>query len=320
MVSEIFGNLRNLKTLGAKETYLVLVKVRFGAINPTEENAGHIAAPDDLIARLEGDLSHITTHFLTIRITYKHSGIPDQKSGAISQETGISSFATRVQSEATAVIQRTNLQSRWSPQGSQNTDDINPLIKMIETHFTVEKARGALRRLANDRVQIPPARRRLGNHSQQSRSSDGTPISARIGSIAARLDSVAAVPIKLNSIGMDGTADSPNNQDSTVDDRDPARKIWSEIRRASRADGRSCTPNSIENQGAENCRARIGPEAAVEGERHRIKETALKNKRSLGADSLRSIAPSSTSTDSTPPSPGLGSSLKSAWNWGGSWW
>jgi hypothetical protein len=319
MVSEIFGNLRNLKTLGAKETYLVLVKVRFGAINPTQENEGRSAAPDDLIAGLESDLSNITTPFLTVRITYKHSGIPDQKPGPSPQETGISSFATRIQSEATAVIQRTNLQSRWSPQASHNTDDINPLIKMVETHFTVEKARGALRRLANDRVQIPPARRRIREGSQQTRSSDGTPTLSRIDSIAARLDSIAVVPIKLNPIGMDGAAESSSRQGGTTDDRDPARRIWSEIRHASRGEGSSSTPNSTERQGAKNSPGRTSPEAAVEGERCRIKETALKNKRSLGADSLRSIAPSATSTRSTLPSPGLGSSLKAACNWN-SWW
>lgn len=327
MVSEIFGNLRELKTLGAKETYLVLVKIRLSEITSLHENTQDIAAPDALIAGLESDLSNIVTPYLMARVTYKHSGFLDQEPTSSPTETGMSTYMTRMQSEATAIIQRTNLQSQWSPRTSRTIDgsaNINPLIKLIETHFPVDKARAALRRLANDRVQIPPARR-VRRGDQPAGSSEETVKPHHMSSLAAKLDSIAAVPLRLGSMTFDGTAESTAKENGEEgDDRDPARKIWTEIRRTSRGDhNRSSPSNSCRVDDPDGSTIRTSSiEIAVEDERHRIKETALKNKRSLGSDSLRSIAPSVSTTDTKPArsNTGVGLGLGSSWAWVGPWW
>jgi hypothetical protein len=327
MISEIFGNLRDLKTLGAKETYLVLVKVRLGGITSSQEKTKDAAGPEDLIAGLESDLSNITMPYLKVRVTYKHSGFLDYIPASSPTETGMSTFSTRMQSEATAVIQRTNLQSQWSPSASRTMGgpaNINPLIKLIETHFPVDRARSALRRLANDRVQIPPARRPRKSNVPASPSEESVN-PHHISSLAARLDSVAAVPLILGSISFDGATDrlAKGNFTDAEHDRDPARKIWTEIRRTSRGGhDRSSTSNSFHKEDPDGSPMRTSAAVAVEDERSRIKETAVKNKRSLGADSLRSIAPSVTSMDTKPASSStsLGLSMTSSWRWGGSWW
>ena len=314
MISEIFGDLRDLKTLRAKETFLVLAKVRLRTIISSQENAREAAVPDDLIAGLESDLSNITAPYLMIRVTYKHSGFLEQLPSTLPTETGMSKYSTRMQSEATAVIQRTNLQSQWSPRATCTINGpahVNPLIKIIETHFPVEIARSALRKLANDRVHIPPAKR-YHNDNESGEPTRETVKLPDIGSLATRLNSIVATPLNLDLFSIGDSTDCPDNGNwSDEGDRDPARKIWTEIRRTSRG-GRDLDDSLVQTS----------TEAAVEDERNRIKETALKNKRSLGEDSLRSMAPSVSSVDTKPAafSTGLGLSMGNRWGWGGSWW
>jgi hypothetical protein len=326
MISEIFGSLRDLKTLGPMETYLALIKVRLNPVATPLDNPKRVSASDELLADLESDLSAILTPYLSVRITYKHSGFPDKLPTPLGAETGISAISTRLQSEATAVIQRTNLQSQWSPRTSgavNGPSNINPLIKLIETHFPTDKARNAVRRLANDTVRIPLARR-FNNASEPVGSSEETMRPNRASSLAARLD--PTTPVNLAATSIDGAADSPEDQieGHAKASQDPARKIWNQIRRTSRSSkhSRSSTSNTVRTDDLDDSPKRSNSDAAVDDERTRIKQTALRNKRSLGADSLRSMAPSITSTHSRGggSSTGVGLSMSSRWGWGGSWW
>ena len=107
---------------------------------------------DKLIADLENNLGHTLTPYLSVRLTYKHSGF--ESDGSV----------TAIQTEATASIQRYNPHSVWAPptpkliKGPVN----NPLITLIEQHLPVERAREAIHKLADERVQIPNARRPNG--------------------------------------------------------------------------------------------------------------------------------------------------------------
>lgn len=326
MVSEIFGNLRELETLRAKETYLVLVKIRLSGPAPIGSNSD-ATATDELIADLESDLSNIGTPYLTVRVTYKHSGFPDQKSTSSSRGTGMSAISARVQSEATAVIQRTNLQSQWSPRTSRTMNrsaNVNPLIKLIEAHFSTDKAREALHKLANDRIPIPPAKRFDNAHNPVDSSGETANLNCG-SSLAARLDSMAAVPVNLASVSMDGATETPPGdvQTNAESGKDPARKIWTEIRRTSRREGqRNSSSNTVHTEDLDGSPRCSGTGAAVYDERNRIMQTALRNKRSLGTDSLRSMAPSVTSTDkkAADSSADFGLSMRGRWGWGGAWW
>lgn len=317
MISEIFGNLRELKSLGAKETYLVLVKIRFSGMANQVENINSAAASYELITGLESDLSNITIPYLTVRLTYKHSAFLDLMITSSGTEASMSGVTTRLQSEATATIQRTNLQSQWSPRTSRTmhgSADVNPLIKLIETHFRTDKARSALHKLANERVPIPPARR-LDNASDAVSSSEETS-QLRPGT-PARLDPTATVPSYLSSANMDGATDpaAEGAQSEAEPGRDPARQIWTEIRRTSRGGvPRSSACNATPTDDPDSSPGLISTGAAVDEERNRIMETAVKNRRSLGAESLRSIAPSLMSTETKAE----GSSRR--WRWGGLWW
>lgn len=325
MISEIFGNLREFKTLSAKETYLVLVKVRLSRYTAPLSNAADIIATDELIADLESDLSNISTPYLTVRITYKHTGFLDQLSTSL--ETGMSAHSTRLQSEATAVIQRTNLQSLWSPRSLRymnGSANINPLIKLIETHFSTDKARDALRRLANERVRIAPAKR-FDNAREQLSFSVATVKPYDESRLATRINSAVSAQITLTSTGLDGATETQEKETQNhEEDKDPARKIWTEIRRMSRGSHqRSDSSNTFRTEDPNCSLENISINASIDDERTRIKATAVKNKRSLGEDSLRSIAPSFESTVTEIKSRGsisIGLSMNNRWRWGGAWW
>jgi len=66
---------------------------------------------------------------------------------------------------------------------------------------------------------------------------------------------------------------------------------------------------------------------AIDQERSRIMEVALRNKRSMGAETLRSIAPSIVQMGSSTVGKGkggafggLGVGLGRTWGWGPPWW
>ncbi len=98
---------------------------------------------------------------------------------------------------------------------------------------------------------------------------------------------------------------------------DPARRIWSEMRKNSR----SATKRSLQMTSSRSGSSEVAPddtpraeserEMNLQKEQARILEQALKNKRSVGADTLRSMAAPSTQT---------GLSFGRAWGWAPPWW
>jgi hypothetical protein len=151
---------------------------------------------------------------------------------------------------------------------------------------------------------------------------------------------------------------SPGKGDGT-EEIDPARKIWNEMRRSSRSmrhrprprhgrnsisadhfysmeedptssptrnsssDATTATIDSSQSEIAVGSRLLIGPDNSIEHERIRIMEMALKNKRSVGADTLRSIAPSvakSVGKGKGGTIGGLGLGVGRSWGWGPPWW
>jgi hypothetical protein len=140
---------------------------------------------------------------------------------------------------------------------------------------------------------------------------------------------------------------------------DPARKIWNEMRRSSRSmrhrprprhgrnsisadhfysmeddstnsptrnsssDATTATIDSTQSESAIGSRPLMASDHDIEYERHRIMEIALKNKRSMGADTLRSIAPSvakSVGKGKGGTIGGLGLGVGRSWGWGPPWW
>ena len=239
---------------------------------------------DNLIADLENQLGDAFTPFLNVRITYHHSGFGD----------------TLMQSDATGTIKRHAAHSTWSIPGIKfPRTPSNPVIELIESHFPVEKARQAIHRLAEDRIQIPLAKRFVRSPG----SSDET---------------VKVIPPNDNDFDVNIPRSEKVShlrkseslcsftQREREDEMDPARKIWTEMRRTSRGNRHHRTSMSagtyeplidtsldcIDNVSQWMTTADLNVDLMVGYERGRIRDTALKNKRSVGQDTLRSMAPS----------------------------
>jgi len=347
-VSEIVGNLHELKIIRASETQLVLAKIRVPRVTSSAQASESIS--DDLMAELENDLGRTLTLYLTVRLTYKHSAFPNHREPAGSD--GMVSHLTRLNTEAAAVIKRHNPQSAWSPRTSQTMDgplDVNPLLSLIETHLSSDQKNEALRKLANERPPITFAKR-LGNPA----SSEETAKSAGC-SIATRIElAIAAPSVQTTPTNAAASLEHTNEmlakpieahvlRTKQTEEIDPARKIWTEMRRLSRGGHRHArqsisadhyssiddSPSPSRSGSGHTSMSTLSKGVSessgigsVRQQRTNIMEVALRNKRSVGAETLRSIAPSVAQTVGRSKGGtinGLGLGVRS-WGWGSPWW
>lgn len=343
-LTELVGDIHTTTAMKAGGSRLIVARIVLNKFEPTLRPID--TTSEDLMTELENDLGHTSTPFLTVRLTYRHSGFPQLRGISLSSQ-GLSSHSTSIRTEATAVINRHNPQSAWSPRTSQTMDTpllANPVIDLIETHLPPDQAREALGRLATERAFIPLARRfqHLGGSSEET---------IKPNLVAKSMPSLSTSPIQAMSRMSDftnhvKTTSSPliamalaHTSRGNAESSDPARKIWTEMRRDSRqgqlrhsrasvsADHYynyedNCSPSRLSS--SETSVSSLGsdgnPVTAFERERSRIMQTALKNKRSVGADTLRSIAPSVAPPGEKKNMSGLGLGVGRSWGWGNSWW
>ncbi|KAK0672281.1 hypothetical protein QBC41DRAFT_217558 [Cercophora samala] len=111
---------------------------------------------DDLMEDLEHHLGSTMTEYLQVRITYRHSGFPQQQQ----QQTrnmnvkngfndGIANVQTSIQTTAVAVIKRHNSSSPWSPR--PRTPQPNPIFEIIASHWGVQSANEVMQRIISSR-------------------------------------------------------------------------------------------------------------------------------------------------------------------------
>lgn len=359
-VLEIIGNLHESKTIRAGETELILAKIRVAKVKLPRE--GSEDSTEGMIADLQNHLGDIISAYLTVRLTYKHSAFPNHK--PLEPLDGMKHRISRIETEATATIKRRNPDSAWSPRTSQTMShplEAGPVVRLVEKHFSPEKAEEVRRRLIHDRSPISIARK-FGYWAEASpevafgvtyqNDGMGFGIDSAVDSLRTSKSkrslrkSVIVRPPDLSSIHAFNDGASFN----LPEDMDPARKIWSEMRLTSRG-GRhrhnrvslsanhyfameenkfSTQANSDENnppRAKENTKGNPIPIGDVTNERERILEVALKNKRSVGAETLRSMAPSVSGQggrgdgrSKNGSATGLGLGVGRAWGWTAPWW
>lgn len=112
------------------------------------------------------------------------------------------------------------------------------------------------------------------------------------------------------------TAQGPPLDGDGVSEVDPAHRIWCEMRRTSRSSQRR-VPSTIRDGGVPNDHEELVDGDPVQEVREYIRQVALKNKRSVGQDTLKSIAPSLPLGSMTTNSTGLG--LGISWPFGWKW-
>ncbi|KAI0899705.1 hypothetical protein F4806DRAFT_505898 [Annulohypoxylon nitens] len=315
-----------IRTISPGSSLLIMACIQPGT-SKSQKSRTSKQNSDNLIADLELELGDSRTRYVHVRVKYCHSGFPAFKNTLL--EDGVINYQTRLETTATGTIKRYNTASAWSP---RQTRISNPLFAIIASHWGPARASEVMHKIMSSRY----------NAYKISRWSDmGFP----------RIDGID------NTIKLDRTGRAPPVPQRQASLRqlppektpDPARKIWTELRRTSSGNRPAFhvskanrlpaattfvdAPNPDSTSRPESTR----PESKSEVLRQRelIRETAVRNRRSIGADSLKSLVPSvvgstpegkenSVSPGSPSPSSGRGlhfDGRKREGRWSlGSWW
>ncbi|RYO81987.1 hypothetical protein DL766_007251 [Monosporascus sp. MC13-8B] len=265
---------------------LILAYVEVDASKPPLASGKRKNEPDDLIADLEFQLGSVKTEYIQVCLRYCHSGFPMLED--VSTTSGISSRQSRLETAAVGVVKRHSTTSIWSP---RPTPPSNALFPIIASHWSPGRAHDVMNKIMPRRSgpqMIPKSNSRSMTNVRGSENSPQTPVRTGKG-VPVR------VPQRKASLGQ--------QQQSTPDDAmDPARKIWTEMRRQTSDRATASLPASKARRlPTLSTELEPGPRAEmpllysqgeVERRRQQIRDVALRNKRSIGADSLRSLVPS----------------------------
>ncbi|KAK3379947.1 hypothetical protein B0T24DRAFT_176105 [Lasiosphaeria ovina] len=123
-------------TLYPGSRLLVVAHVRLLSTSLSSYNTrGHARqSSDDLIKDLEYQLGSTTVEYLQVRVTYRHSGFPQQHGPPSLYNTAVDRVVgvqTTMETTAVAVIKRHNSSSPWSPRSAPQP---NPLFEIIASH------------------------------------------------------------------------------------------------------------------------------------------------------------------------------------------
>ncbi|CAG8961954.1 hypothetical protein HYFRA_00013734 [Hymenoscyphus fraxineus] len=361
-ITQFIGDINHSLSIRAGETKLILARVSLGKIKAISGRSRPSA--DKLIADLETHLGDTHHPYLTVRLSYKHSGfLNDNRSTRLGD--GASSHETHLQTDAVVAIQRHDSQSAWSPRNSQSmTSPVSsPLIDIIRQHFPEDEAEDAIVKLHTEQVAFPFAHRGGGGSSEETvkpqleeahtagrNPAFFTPIQDLEASRAPMTRSRSVQ----NGVNPFARLPSRIESDSSAEECDPARKIWNEMRLTSRGRlsnnrlynidtdeyysiDQDLTPTRTSSSAVTSSTLELDDnfsvsgnmmaghrcESSIDQERNMIMEIALKNKRSLGAETLRSIAPSlakGLGKSKASAVSGLGLGGGRTWGWNPPWW
>ncbi|KAI1142310.1 hypothetical protein F5Y05DRAFT_221712 [Hypoxylon sp. FL0543] len=275
-VIDLIGD-TTIRTISPGSSLLMLACIRLGASSgQTHRALKH--EPDNLIEDLEFQLGSIQTEYVHVRLNYCHSGFPAFRNTLI--EDGISAQQTRIETTATGTMKRLSPASTWSPRPVPTS---NPLFAIIASHWGPARANEVMGRIAP--------------HRSNTRRPAYWPV---------KNDAIIKTPDRT------GTAPPiPQRQASLKrPSPDPARKIWTELRRTSSGNRPAFHVSKANRLPAATTfvdapsplpppttrpESSARPETArseVLRQREQIRELAVRNKRSIGADSLKSLVPS----------------------------
>ncbi|KAK3390916.1 hypothetical protein B0H63DRAFT_125996 [Podospora didyma] len=246
---------------------LIVAHVRLLSVAPPPRAArGHARqSSDDLIEDLEYHLGSTTTEYLQVRVTYRHSGFPQQQQGESRSLSSrpvadrVASVQTTIETTAIAVVKRHNSSSPWSPRPSPQP---NPLFEIIASHWGAESASDIMHRILTSRstprkaatLRTTPSLTAPATSEERERGSEETvrpaptraapPIPMRktslrqasFSSLLSAQESTTILrqpPLPKTSSSAIVVIDEKEQREEYSYSEDPARKIWTEMRRTS---------------------------------------------------------------------------------------
>ncbi|KAI1105871.1 hypothetical protein F4804DRAFT_349748 [Jackrogersella minutella] len=277
----------SIRTISPGTSLLILACVRLGTSKAQKSRVSKGGA-DNLLEDLELELGNVQAEYIHVRVHYCHSGFP--AFGNTLTEDGMTSYQTRLETTATGIIKRHNPTSAWSP---RHTPISNPLFIIIASHWGPARANEVMYRIMSNRFNPRVMASRMSN------SADGTETLIKTPD---RTGNVLPIPQRQASLARL----SPEKV------QDPARKIWTELRRTSSGNRPAFHVSKANRLPAATTfvdvphpgpvirseSTRPGSKVEVQRQRELIRETAVHNRRSIGTDSLKSLVPSAAG--STP--------------------
>ena len=194
---------------------------------------------EDLIQDLEYQLGSTTTEYLNIKMSFRHSAFP--KLHPSPSRTGLSRTYTTIQTCAAATIKRHNTSSPWSPRPAPQS---NSLFSVIAANWGADAAndvmyrifasRSTPRKAANMARALDSGRTdpQKDGASTKSASILAAPVVPRRRASLRRRHAAAAETISAPVRGSSSSGSSSSDSDSDQGP-DPARKIWTEMRKLS---------------------------------------------------------------------------------------
>lgn len=299
-----------------KQSELLIAKIRFiDNFTKTTSSPGHVRqSSETLIAELESRLIECMTDLLNVTLTYRHSAFRFLEHLAPESPPNIAHHSTKLVTEVRAIINRNDSLAAWSPRAP---DCDSPLSDLIRTHFPSDRAEGIIQRISS---RPPPKVKNIASMLRKKpswSSSEGTitPTQAcskfqthnLLSSTTMQDETARIAPLHLPASSSPTKTSRYSTPDTSSRESDPARKIWSDMRKSSKGTRPAFSIKTLTDGFSAD-------DGYMDLERERIKEQAVRNKRSLGADTLRSIV-------GEREEGGQGSQRGKTWvGWGPPWW
>jgi hypothetical protein len=291
---------RNLR-LGESELFLAQIRLE----QVTTTKISHIRqSSEELIDELlETQLGDVPIDYMTLTVTCKHSALPNHK-GKDAVTNGCSSYGTYITVEARAAIRRHSSMSPWTRPNSEYGYHITDsrIIDLVKSHYSFSKSQDVIRIMTAIPIAEP-----LSLYQQHQSSDTTRNLISEIVTPSKR--TVAALShVSPPRVSRDITEEfifqpeSPHVTPRASEEIDPARAIWNSMRRSSQSARKTREKKSDSEETRD--------QKLLEFEKG-IMNLALKNKRSIGADTIRSMATPSTKV-------GLGTGRSRA-GWGSGW-
>ncbi|KAJ2979686.1 hypothetical protein NUW58_g7142 [Xylaria curta] len=265
-VIEVIRHDKKKRSLNLGSTMLVLAKVQIHSKHLGQSDPTPVHKSNELIADLERELGAISSKYLEVHLRYRHSGFPT--SSNLTQINGTTACQTRLETTVTGVLDHQTLES---PSGlSRRGISGSPLFDIVASHW------GPLR--ANEIFF-----HKMLHQSNSTSAASTTPVNGHRTSMA-RDDLTYQNTAEYNpsmSLSQRWDVLQPLSQDQG---EDPAHKIWTEMRRRI-------------SHSRPDIRAREAGNSSAGAGRELVRDAALLNKKSIGADSLKSLVPSIMNLD-----------------------
>ncbi|KAI1738871.1 hypothetical protein F4680DRAFT_161668 [Xylaria scruposa] len=276
----ITGDNKRLLNLGS--TILVLAKVQIDCRRHQNPHGTMIRKSDELIADLESELGLDHIKYLQVCLQYHHSGF--STSNNATPIDGTVDCQTRLKTTATGVIDKHALHSPWST--SHVEANKSSLFDIVASYW------GPLR--ANQI--FPQKTHQAGVVMRNMTIIDDSKAMEAKDSLSHQATTSLDPFTSLSHRQADLQPPSPEQED------DPARKIWAEMRRRTSRSHPTIHATNVGNSSGAAGRTTTGRlstgtspikmKSEVDRRREMIRDIALRNQRSIGAESLKSLVPS----------------------------